>query len=1661
LRSSIVFLAAVSCITLLVRGAFAQGSDVEAQWRALDDAARLGDALDVAKRAEKAAAPNSRGQWLARVLEADTLDEMGETDAASALYGQVDRGVRATLGADDVLRGRALLGEATLLAQREEMAKALPIVVDARRILTPVATTDPGLLAAMLEAIVRRRLEQTSDALAAADRSLALARSAIPPNDYYVLRSLVVVSFAQRDARDFAGARSSRDDVVTRLGTTTMTDVRRADVLFDLALLAEALGDEAHGLDWARTAVDLRQKAFGPNHFSVGNAENERGTLATELDLGAEAVDAFENSLRISRLRKTTAETIATEENNIGTALASIGRFIEAEAHLRAAESTLGGAPPGITLGTTWGNLGWLDLQRGYYQGAKRWLERSRGALSGPSRASKQAIIPTLAGLSQVSLRSGRTSDALELEGRALTLAVDAYGPDSRPVATELELIAESEMDEGRWNEAVPLLRRSIEILTNQLGADHTALINARTSLATCLAIGIGTTADANDELGRAVRAETHYLETLLPRARPADIRRLLERDSETTSLLTWVALKPDATADVVKNALGAVLTLKALDLDIERTRARTLRSVAGSAANDLLARLAAARAALARVLLRGAPTSDEIGKLGREIDRLELEVSKLASMTSRDSVRVVDPMEVAKALPPHTALVELSLFKPFTRTVQGTNLTSGGYHIAAFVLLADGTASVTDLGGGESIGDEVTALRAAVQSGDPAKATRIDMYSLVVAPWQAKVAQVEQLFVAPDGPLTLLPFEILERPDGTSLLDTKHVSYLTSGRDLLDLRDATPLQKTLGGALLVGDPDYDFHDPSNGTAAASPGSLVSRAHWPKLPGTGDEVRSLSSALPGSTVLVGSAASVTGLAHAGATRIVHLATHGFFLDPHGGLAAGSRGLVLDVGAPSNDAKTVVASREMTEALSDQPLIRSGLIFAGANVNGVGADDGYLTAAELESLDMGATDLIVLSACETAVGDTTAGLGVMGLRRSLALAGVRSQVMSLWKVDDAATAELMKQFYASLGAGASRVDALRSAKLAVASHPQWSSPGFWGAFQLFGDWRPMTGSTAAVTIGAEPIRLPPSGGCGHCTIGIATRFDTPWGIVASIAFGAAYWRRRRTARAIVAGIALGSTLPGTTALAAPPNETADAMTLNTRGAAKGAQGNEGEALTLFRRAIQLEPDNDFYLANAASACLHLKDYKAARGYFDAAVTSALTVRAFERVRTYTREIGRIAISERPDILRALEQGAQIPLTGEQTQAMSAAEGLIAEANAMLLQGSADRALATANQAIAVCTQKLPKMPLCAARARTVAGVAATTLGDATALQALVDAVGAMSTELGKDHPEVLVARLSLASAQGVANKRAESIATMESVVADATHRFGVDNPYSIGAQANLVDNYAAGGRPREAIALALRTLEPCRRIYGKHNEMCGQLLRAIARAEYTAGHIAIARGAAAVAMKEQLEVYGSGGAGAVVSENSMPIPEQPAFIDIVDVLTRIELGSAKPEPINVYRARLKVLEQYVGREEITTLRTSLVLAQNEIQAGQVDVAARRLLETQRRVAAAYGESSPTSLEISMFTATQLARAGKLAEIEKLSEETNRHANDALGPNHETSLVASFNDGFVKAHLGRAGGYQIAAEAAARAAKVLGATSPLAVYMHDQLTQLPQK
>jgi CHAT domain-containing protein len=173
--------------------------------------------------------------------------------------------------------------------------------------------------------------------------------------------------------------------------------------------------------------------------------------------------------------------------------------------------------------------------------------------------------------------------------------------------------------------------------------------------------------------------------------------------------------------------------------------------------------------------------------------------------------------------------------------------------------------------------------------------------------------------------------------------------------------------------------------------------------------------------------------------------IIHLATHGFFWSEED---AQKRKYVTFL----NTADINMQSEE------DKALTRSGLLFSGANIGLRGetlpddVEDGVLTALELSNLNLGHVDMVVMSACESGLGETSEE-GVFGLQRGFKLAGANTLLMSLWKVDDTATRLLMSEFYRNYLSGKSKQESLRLAQQWLREIPKYSSPEYWAAFIL--------------------------------------------------------------------------------------------------------------------------------------------------------------------------------------------------------------------------------------------------------------------------------------------------------------------------------------------------------------------------------------------------------------------------------------------------------------------------------------------------------------------------------------------------------------------------------------------------------------------------------
>jgi CHAT domain-containing protein len=196
-------------------------------------------------------------------------------------------------------------------------------------------------------------------------------------------------------------------------------------------------------------------------------------------------------------------------------------------------------------------------------------------------------------------------------------------------------------------------------------------------------------------------------------------------------------------------------------------------------------------------------------------------------------------------------------------------------------------------------------------------------------------------------------------------------------------------------------------------------------------------------------VFLGDAASKSNLMALHGPLVLHVATHGFFLNNN----------ALEIQEPLLRGQSMTW---MTSLGAGDPLMRAGLALAGANNIVVGANTvGVSSAREIAEIDLQGTQLVVLSACDTGNGQVRSGEGIYGMRRAFALAGTRSQLVTLWKIPDEITSELVVDYYKRLLSGEGRAVALTGTERDwIAAHPNLRHPYYWAAFQLVGDWTPI-------------------------------------------------------------------------------------------------------------------------------------------------------------------------------------------------------------------------------------------------------------------------------------------------------------------------------------------------------------------------------------------------------------------------------------------------------------------------------------------------------------------------------------------------------------------------------------------------------------------------
>lgn len=872
-----------------------------------------------------------------------------------------------------------------------------------------------------------------------------------------------------------------------------------ASSLESLATLYEAIGDYARAETLLERALAIALKV-GADRPKVAKLY---GNIATVYFYRGDYTRAESSVLRALKIYEKMGESqrfeIAKLHNDLGVMYFARGDNTNAKVFLLLAlpdlEKTLGPEHPEVA--KVFNNLAVLELRERNHAEAESYLRR---ALAIHQKADPKGHIaaPPLINLALLYHDKGDYEQAEALYRRGLVIFEKTLGLEHPEVAMALSKLALLYHARGDYVRAQPALERALAIREKRLTADHPDVAASINEL--------GHLYFARDDYDRAVQflargntVEERSLALILTTG--SERQKQLYLNTISNSLHAVVSLHVRAlpqNEQAARLALTAILQRKGRALDAMTDQLLALRRHASPQDQELLDQLTKLRNSAATLQLsnevRSSPEMQRIvaGVARFHIEEKENEISRRSAEFRAQSLPITLEA-VRQAIPAGAALVEICAYEPYDAKAKNATVKRGEARYVAYVLRRDEAAPRSvELGEAAVIDAEVERLRAALK-----ETRREDVQTIaravderVMRPIRKLLGPARQLLLSPDGTLNLIPFSALVDERGRYLIENYSLTYLTSGRDLLRLQVPT---ESRSAPVVIANPLYDLR------AGARPGPAGKRANKPAskadanrlstdftlkryglLPGTAEEANALAKLLPqGTQVLLQERATEAALKEVNRPRVLHVATHGFFLTEQSQVEPTNSRLLRGT-FDTLDTSSLPVRWE-------NPLLRSGLVLAGVNQGWSGAgEDGVLTALEVAGLDLWGTKLVVLSACETGLGEVTNGAGIYGLRRALVLAGSETQVMSLWKVSDNGTKDLMTAYYSRLRAGEGRTEALRQVQLAMlrgelrpaAATPgarpspratgagapsDYSHPYYWASFIPSGDWRSMEGN----------------------------------------------------------------------------------------------------------------------------------------------------------------------------------------------------------------------------------------------------------------------------------------------------------------------------------------------------------------------------------------------------------------------------------------------------------------------------------------------------------------------------------------------------------------------------------------------------------------------
>ncbi len=819
-----------------------------------------------------------------------------------------------------------------------------------------------------------------------------------------------------------------------------------------LSLLAkthEALGHYQEAINLTNESLSIAEKSHGKESSRYATRLNNLSVYYNDLGNHSEAIRLCNQALQIfEKNNDTESNSYAVALSNLAAINYKLGNNHEAlrisRQVLKLKEKTVGKDSPSYALSlTNHANYVANGNPESALMMAMEALNIQREKYGSMINSQCAGIVADIANYNFI---TQHYDNALKMQKAQLQIVEAVFGPSHPDYILSLNNLAFYYITTGNYEEGLTYAHQANKISQQVLDPNHPYSIHTQENIAFA-AYFLNRQDDVEKYGTEATKRFTDYTLEAFPGLSVAERKKLWTSKYRWYEIMNLYAatFKSDV---LVENAYNGMLLSKGLLLNSDIEMMRLIQESGNQQAIEDYRRLSDSRHQLQKLMqLPRVQRGAEADSLFKEVVQLERQLSsqsqEFGDYTSNLRITWKD---VQKGLKSGDAAVE------FIRYINKEEKIS----YLAYVLTAEMKSPQIVLLADE---EEIRAIMAK------------DVYAtdeLTKAVWEPVLNLVKdkkRIFFAPDGELYRIGIEYLPSVGGSGKLsDSKEYYRISSTRYLAESQKKKPIRTAVVYGGLEYDTDVNVMSKETvqyaseeeklkaEAAKSAPEDIGLRAGISYLPATKEEAtdigKMLSSAKIKNTLLTmseGTEASFKSLSGKG-IDLLHIATHGFFWTDK----------------ETKRLKNVYFLQADTRSstLEDPGMARSGLLLAGANTSIRGAqlpkntEDGILTAEEISQLDFRGMDLVVMSACQTGLGDIT-GDGVFGLQRGFKKAGANTLLMSLWKVDDTATRILMDQFYKNLTDGKSKHDAFLKAQqyLRTTENGKFDSPRFWAAFIL--------------------------------------------------------------------------------------------------------------------------------------------------------------------------------------------------------------------------------------------------------------------------------------------------------------------------------------------------------------------------------------------------------------------------------------------------------------------------------------------------------------------------------------------------------------------------------------------------------------------------------